>query len=50
MVWGHINKAWKVMIEYTYQFPPHILMELLHSNVWYSDGMELLNKGCTYPK
>ena len=24
-------------------------MELLHSNIWWSGGMEFLNKGFTYP-
>ena len=33
-VWGHINKAWKVIVKSTYQLPPCTHMELLHSNLW----------------
>ena len=49
-VWGHISKAWKVMAKGIYQLPPRIRMELLHSNIWWSDGIELINNGVEYAK
>lgn len=49
-VWGHISKAWKVMVKGVYQLLPYTRMELLHSNTWWSDGVDLLNKGFTYAK
>ena len=49
-VWGHISRAWKVMANGTYQLPPRIRMELLHSNIWCSEGVDLLNKGIDYDK
>lgn len=38
------------MVKGLYQIPPCNKMELLHSNIWRSDGVELLNKGFTYSK
>ena len=49
-VWGHTNKAHKIIVKGTYQLPPHNRMELLHSNIWWSDWVELINKGFTYAK
>jgi hypothetical protein len=49
-VWGHISKAWKIMVKGLYQIPPRTRMELLHSNIWWSDGVELLKRGFTYAK
>ena len=49
-VWGHIGKAWKRMVNNTYQLPPRTRMELLHSNIWWSDGVELLKKGFSYSR
>ena len=40
----------KMMVKGTYQLPPRTRMELLHSNIWWSDGVELINKGFTYEK
>lgn len=42
-VWGHINKAWKSMVKGTYQLPPCTLSGLLHSNVWWSVGLDLID-------
>ena len=47
-VWGHISKAWRRMVKGMYQIPPWTRMELLHSNLWWSDGVDLLKKGFTY--
>ena len=44
-IWGHISRAWKIMVRGTYQLPPRSRMELLHSNIWWSEGVELLEKG-----
>ena len=49
-VWGHIGKAWKIMVKGTYQLPPHNRMELLHSNIWWSEGVELINHDSHMPK
>jgi hypothetical protein len=49
-VWGHISKAWKGMAKRIYQLPPCSRMELFHSNIWWSDGVELLKNGFTYPR
>lgn len=49
-IWGHISKAWKAMVKGTYQLPPRTKMELLHSNIWWSEGVDLLNKGIDYAK
>lgn len=49
-MWGHISKAWKIMVKGIYQIPLHTQMELVHSNIWWSDGVELFNKGFTYSK
>lgn len=49
-VWGHISKAWKVMAKGIYQLSPRTRMELLHSNIWWSDGIKLINNGFTYAK
>lgn len=38
------------MVKGLYQLPPCTRMELLHSNIWWSDGVELINKGFTYAK
>lgn len=38
------------MIKGIYQIPPHIKMKLPHLNIWWSNGVEPLNKGFTYVK
>ena len=38
------------MVKGLYQIPPHTQMELLNSNIWWSEGVELLNKGFDYHK
>ena len=48
--WGHISKAWKVMAKGIYQLPPRTRMKLLHSYIWWSDGVEFINNGFTYVK
>ena len=47
-VWSHIGKTWKIMVKGLYQLSPRTLMELLHSNIWWSDGVALINDGFTY--
>ena len=42
--------AWKVMVKGIYQIPPRMWMELLHSYIWCSDRVKLLNKNFTYAK
>ena len=49
-VWGHISKAWKVMVKGVYQLPLRTRMELLHSNIWWSDGVELIKNGFPYTR
>ena len=49
-IWGHISKAWKIMVRGTYQLPPRTRMELLHLNIWWSEGVELLEKGIDYAR
>ena len=44
-VWGHINKAWKIMVKNFYQFPPRTRIELLHSNIWWLDRIDFFKKG-----
>lgn len=34
----------------TYQHPPRTLKDLLHSNVWWADGLELINNILTYAR
>lgn len=46
-MWVCISRAWKIMFKGTYQLSPCTLMELLHSNVWLFDGLELINNGFT---
>ena len=41
-MWGHISIAWKVMVKETYQIPSHTRIELLNSNIWWTEGVELL--------
>lgn len=36
------------MIKNTYQLPPHTFIELLHSNVWWQNNIELIDNGFTY--
>ena len=36
------------MVKGLYQLSPRTLMELLHSNIWWSDGVALINDGFTY--
>lgn len=38
------------MAKRLYQLPPHTQMDLLHSNIWWLDGVELINKEYTYAK
>jgi hypothetical protein len=33
------------MVKGLYQIPPRTRLELLHSNIWWSEGLELINKG-----
>lgn len=47
-VWGHIIKAWKIMVKGIYQLPPRTFLELLHSNIWWSKSLELINNNFTY--
>ena len=49
-IWGHISRAWKIMVRGTYQLPPRTKMELLHSNIWWSEGVKLLEKGIDYTR
>ena len=49
-IWGHISKAWKVMVKSLYQIPPRTRLEVLNSNIWWTEGVELLNKGFDYHK
>ena len=43
-IWSHIGKAWKTMVKGLYQIPPRTRLELLHSNIWWLEGIELINK------
>jgi hypothetical protein len=36
------------MVKGIYQLPPYTLLELLHSNIWWLEGLELINNGFTY--
>ena len=47
-VWGHISKAWTIMMKGLYQLPPRSRIELLHSNFWWSKGVNLLKNGFTH--
>lgn len=47
-VWGHIDKTYKIMAKGTYQLPSCTLMELLHFNVGWLYGLDLINDGFTY--
>ena len=47
---SHINKAWKVMVEGLYHFPPHTLMEPLNSDIWWLDDLELIINGFTFAR
>jgi hypothetical protein len=38
------------MVKDTYQLPTCTLMELLHSNIWWLDGLELIDNGVTYAR
>ena len=49
-IWGHISKAWKIMVKGFYQIPPRTRMEVLNPNIWWTEGVELLNKGFAYHK
>ena len=44
-IWSHIGKAWKSMVEGIYQILPRTRWELLHSNIWWSEGLKLISKG-----
>ena len=48
-IWGHISKAWRIMVTGLYQIPPRTRMEL-NSNLWWSDGVEMFKKRFTYAK
>jgi hypothetical protein len=50
MVPYYYSKEWNVKVKGIYQLPSRIRIELLHSNIWWADGMEPLNKGFTYAK
>ena len=49
-VWGHISRAWKVMVKGIYQIPPCTRMKLLISNIWWTEGVELLKQGFSLEK
>lgn len=49
-VWGHISKAWNVMVRGIYQLPPRTLIELLHSSILWSEGIEFINNGFSQNK
>ena len=49
-MWGHISRAWKVMVKEFYQIPPHTKMKLLNSNIWWTEGVELLKHGFAHDK
>ena len=38
------------MVKGIYQLPPCMRMELLNANVWWSEGLDLINQGFTYSK
>lgn len=38
------------MVKGVYQLPPHTLMELLDSSIWWSMGLELINNNFTYAR
>lgn len=38
------------MVKGTYQLSPRTPMELLHSNIWWSDGLELIKNNFSYSK
>ena len=38
------------MVKGLYQLPPRTRMELLHSNIRWSEGVDLINKGFPYAK
>lgn len=38
------------MVKGTYQLLLHMLMESLHSSVWWSNGFELIDNGFTYAR
>ena len=46
-VWGHISRAWKVMVKKIYQIPPRTRMELFNSNIWWTQGVDMLKQGLT---
>ena len=47
-VWGHIGKAWKTMVKNLYQIPPRTRNELTHSNIWWTEGLQLIDNGFPY--
>ena len=49
-VWGHISRAWKAMVKEIYQILPRTRMELLNSNIWWTEGVELLKQGFSLEK
>lgn len=42
-VLGHFCRAWKIMVKCIYQLPPHSQIELLQANVWWFEGLDLIN-------
>lgn len=44
------GKAWKIMVKGIFQLPPQMGMELLHANIWWSEGLDIINHGFTYFK
>lgn len=48
--WGHIGKAWKTMVKGIFQIPPRTRIELLHPNIWWSNGLDIINQGFSYSK
>lgn len=47
-MWGHIGKAWKSMVKEFYQILPRTRIDLLHLNIWWLEGLQLINNGFTY--
>lgn len=38
------------MVKGVYQLPSRPMMELLHANIWWLEGLDFINQGFTYSK
>ena len=47
-MWGHIGKTWKTMGKGFYQILPRTRNELLHSNIWWTEGLQLIDNRFSY--